>query len=302
MLPNESFLNKLVVDKTIKPLIEEKVLWENMGIPKMSIQGLTKQYYKETYMDFETPNDSALGRTMDPKKKAPAVRFEGGEFPHVEISQPSKYVCTLYQMGFETDYSEEEMKYADLINQVQRKTQKLANFFVSHCNMMVGNALTENWTSSPSSIQSVTISANLGWTASYTASDPIKNLLDAQEKIEEVSGYNYRANQALVSRQSFYDLKYWMAKMNLNYSNTVPTGAIENISVMGINVMPTNQVKQDFAVMADFGRVGEIYEAEAMNTRKYYTPENRMYHLQMSRTWNFVMTDPKAACVIINTA
>jgi len=301
-LPNEAFLTKVSVDKTIKPVLDENVFWEKLGIPMMKVDSVIKIYHKETYVDFETPNDVALGRTVDPKQKAPGFRGEAGLFPHVGVSMPSEYTCRLYQQALEIDYSEEEMKLVDNINMVQRKTKKLANYFANDGNLILGGLLTENWSTTPSSVQEVEVASGKEWSAAITASDPIKDLLDAQEKIDDLGQYSYRATNALMSKQSYYDLQYYFAKNDYQYSFNKPEDAMGGMKAMGLNILPTNQVKRDFCMVCDFKNVGEIYQFEPLATNKYYTDADHMFHLQMYRTWAPAMTDPKACCLITNTA
>jgi hypothetical protein len=298
--PNEAFLSNVVVMKTIKKPLEFGTFWENLGIPKVGATSDIIKYYKETYVDFETPNDAALGRTLDPKGRGPQRRAEGAEFPHAGISQPAEYSLRLYQMGLEMDYTEEELSKNELVNQVQRKTQKLGNFFASDMNMMLGNTLTENWTGTASSIQAITLSSGAEWDG--TGSDPIKNILDAQEKIEDRGDYQYNPTTLLMSKGALYDLKLWAAKNDYELGYNKPTGNPASLTIEGLTTQASNQVKRDFAIVADFANCGTVYEYEPIRSHKYFTDKDHVYHLQLMRSYNFAFTDPQAVCSIINVS
>ncbi|MEI6795241.1 MAG: hypothetical protein WCK39_00100 [Methanomassiliicoccales archaeon] len=305
VMVNEPFLNKMVTEKTMRPILDAGVFWEQK-LRVVPNAGLIRKYMKEQYIDFELPNDAATGRDafVEPRGRAPAWRSEGGEFAHADISQPKEFFCRLYQLGLEIDYTEEEMMYSDRINQVTRKTQKLANFFVGYENSIVGNVLTESWAPSPSAIQHVAVSSGDEWgngPADETV-DPYKNILDAQEMIDDIDMYNYSANLLAISKQSFYDLKYIIGKRDYQYTMKDLSNDMAGIKISGVDIVPSAHIKRDFGVMADYNACGEIYEAAATSTHKYYTDKDHIWHLQMMRTWNAVVTDPKAIVLFTNLA
>jgi hypothetical protein len=219
--PNEAFLNGVVVMKTIKKPLEFGSFWEGQGIPKVGVPYDIIKYHREKYVDFETPNDAALGRQLDPKGRSPMFRAEGAEFAHADVSQPVEYSLRLYQLGLEMDYPEEMLDKNELVNQVQRRTIKLGNYFASDGNMVLGNAITENWSDTPTGIQHLPVSAGNEWDA--TGSNPIKNVLDAQEMLEDRGDYIYTPSTFLMSKKSLYDLKYWAAKNDYELGYGKPT-------------------------------------------------------------------------------
>jgi hypothetical protein len=295
-LPNEKFLNKIFVDKNIKKLIDEKMFWEQQ-LTKQPIDSLTVLYYKEQYYHVETPNDSAMSRTMDPGELAPAPRAEHGHFPHADISPPKEYNLRIYQLALEMDWSEEEMKYASMENRVMRKQAALADYFGSYVNNVLGNTLSETWTASPSSIQVVT--ASNGWNT--TTSSVTSDLIGAQEKIDDLAGYAYSPGVVLMSKQSYYDVVDYLTNKNYEYSFAQPDTPKEVLKHSGLNVIKTNMVKRDYALVADFKSCGILFEAEPVETHPYFTDEDRTHHVQMTRRFNFALTDPKAICMVYNT-
>jgi hypothetical protein len=301
-LPNEAFLQKEFVDRNIKQLLEEDMIWE----PYLSKQGtdsLVVLYYKEQYYDIETPNDAALGRTIDPEARTPQYRAEHSRFPHASAGIPKEYNLRLYQIALEMDYSEEEMKYADLENRVLKKQEKLANYFASYTNNLLGNTLTETWSTSPSAIQQVDVGSGDEWSLGPgdATVDPIKDIMSSIELIDDIAGYNYKPNVCITSKQSYYDLLLWFTAKDYAYSFEQPYTAKEILNVLGLKIVKSNMVKRDFAVVADFKSCGTLFEAEPVETRVYHMDETRDYHIQITRRFNFALTDPKAICTISNT-
>lgn len=296
-LPNEVFMEKIFVDKNIKQLVEENLIWESY-LTKQTVDSPVVLYYREQYFDIETPNDSALSKTMDPGDRAPNYRGQHSLFPHADAGVPKEYNLRLYQLALEMDYAEEEMKYASLENRVLKKQEKLANYFASHVNNLLGNTLTENFSSTPTSIQCTTTSAK--W-STYTSSDVISDVLGAVEKIDDLAGYNYSPNVMLTSKQSYYDLVLYFAEHDYEYKFKEPYAKKEVMQVLGLDVVKTNMVKRDLAIVGDFKACGTLFEAEPVETHTYFMDATRDYHMQVTRRFNFALSDPKAICTIVDT-
>lgn len=302
--PKSDFLNKVWVDQNVKKLVEEELLWEKL-LAKQTVDSPVVRYYKEQYLDISTPNDSAMSRPLDYTLKSPGIRAPGGTFPHTVFGEPTEMSLGLFQMGLEVDVTDEAQKYAQLENQIVKAQTKLSNAFVSRVNELLGNALTENWTTSGSSINSISLSSGQVW-SDPTATDcrPIRDVLSAMEKIEDIAGYNYKASAALVSKQSYFDLRLWLAEHQYNYKDSTPfVGPATSVtSVEGVPFYSSNMVKRDYAVVGDFKAAGTLYEAEPLTTNQYYTDQDHITHIQAFRTFNFGLSDPKAICLIVNTA
>jgi hypothetical protein len=259
-LPNEKFLNKIAVDKVIKPILDEEMMWEGM-VKHQSTNAQVVLYYKEQYVQVETPNDTVMTRSVDPKLRAPTYRGEGGLFPYMDVSGPAEYNLRLNQIALATKWTEEEMRYAEMENRVLKKQKGLATAFAGYVNTQLINTITENWSTSPSSIQQVGVGSSTSWADAVTASNPPKNLLDAMEKIEDLSGYNYKANAAMISKQSYYDLMNWVMTKDYEYHFNKPDSRPEVLNVVGLDIIKTNNVKRDFGIVADFQACGVMYEA-----------------------------------------
>jgi hypothetical protein len=302
--PKSDFLNKVWVDQNIKKLVEEPLLWEKL-LTHQSVDSPVVRYYREQYLDISTPNDSAMSRPLDYVLKSPGIRAPGGTFPHTDFGAPTEYSLGLYQIGLEVDVTDEAQKYAQLENQIVKAQTKLANAFGSRVNEILGNALTETWTTSGSAINYTSLSSGQVW-SNPTATDcrPIRDVLDAMEKIEDIAGYSYAPSAALVSKQSYFDLRLWLAEHNYNYKDQTPFvgPATAVTSIEGIPFYSSNMVKRDYAVIGDFKAAGTLFEAEPLTTNQYYTDEDHITHIQAFRTFNFALTDPKAICLIVNTA
>jgi len=302
--PKADFLNKIFVDTNIRKLVNEDTVYEQL-LSLQKVNAMNVRYYREQYTDIATPNDSAMSAPLDYRLRSPGFRAPGAPFPRTTFGEPQERNLGLYQLGLQVDITDEAQKYAEMENQILKAQTKLANAFVSRQNEILGNALTENWTTSGSSINSISLSAGEVW-SEPTASTcrPIKNVLDAMEKIEDVAGYSYRASAALVSKQSYFDLRLYLAEKNYQYKAAADVvGPATNVTtVEGLTFMATNMVKRDYALIADFKACGTLYEAEPFTTHQYWTDEDHVTHIQAMRTFNFALSDPKAVCLLVNVA
>jgi hypothetical protein len=297
--PKADFLNKIFVDTNIRKLVEDDLLWEKM-LTTQAVNGMSVKYYREQYLDISTPNDSAQSRPIDEKLRNPHFRAPGAPFPHTTYGEPKEYNLGLYQLGLEVDISDEAVKYAEMENQQLKAQTKLANAFTSRVNAILGNAITENWTGS--NINLVTLSTD--WTDSTaSATRPVKDIMGSMEKIEDVPGYSYQPSAALVSVQSYFDLRLWLAEKYYQYKEaaSVIGPATKVTTVEGLPVYSSNMVTRDFCVVADFKAAGTLYQAEPLTTHQYWTDADHITHLQAYRTFNFALTDPKAVCLMSNT-
>lgn len=292
-MPNAPYLNKQVVEKVVKTKMDESLFWESK-LSKTNVPGLTVLSYEDMYSDVETPNDEARGRTLNPAGRNPAMRAEGGMFPHTGISEIEERVFKLLQFALEIDYTEEEMKYTDLIDQVVKKQVKLGKQFGSYVNMFLGNKITEGW--NPTKIQS--IQAGKAWNSTDFSAKPYQDILAAEKKLRMVDGRNYATNSCFVSKDSFYDLAAWSAEKKIALNFKEITSRIKSIEFMGVDIAPTDMVKDGFAVMADFKECGTLYEAEPFETRVVENGENRTFHIQATRRFNFNLSEPKAVVMI----
>lgn len=305
VMPRSDFLYSKWVDKTIRQLVEEELLWERL-LTKQPVNGLSVLYYKEQYLDIETPNDSAMSRPIDEFLRSPGYRAPGSTFPHTTYAEPKEYNLGLYQLALEIDIPDEAQKYVEMENTILKAQRKLGNSFASRVNALLGEKLTDSWSTASTVVNNITVSSGAEWSGGPTTSAvrPLKNILDAMEKVEDVPGYNYKADGLLVSKQSFFDLMEYVSEKGIDYKESVKLEAGRPTvgSILGLSVFATNQVKRDFAVVGDFKAAGVLFEAEAVTTRQYYTDVNRATHVQISRTFNYALTDPKAICVIVNVA
>jgi hypothetical protein len=124
------------------------------------------------------------------------------------------------------------------------------------------------------------------------------------EKIMDIAGYSYQPSAALVSVQSFFDLRLWLAEKNYQYkaATDIIGPATSVTTVEGIPFYASNMVKRDYAVIADFKAAGTLYQAEPLSTHQYWTDQDHITHIQAMRTFNFALTDPKAVCLIVDVA
>lgn len=296
-MPNAPYLEKTVVDRVVRTALDEELFWESK-LNKQSVSGLTVLSYEDLYQDIETPNDEARGRNLNPEGRNPAMRSEHGMFPHTGIGEIEERVFKLLQFALEIDYTEEELTYTDLINQVAKKQIKLGKQFGSYVNTFLGNKLTQGW--NPTTIQS--IKAGVAWDDADFSAKPYQDILAADKKLRMVNGRSYEAKDCFVSKNSFYDLAAWSAEKDYELSYSKPTSRVKSIEFMGINIAATDMVKDGFAVMADFAQCGTLYEAEPFKTRVYEKVENRTFHVQATRRFNYNLTDPKAVILITDIA
>ena len=302
MLPNEKFLNKIFVDKNIRSLYDMDLEWEKR-LEHRATDAQSILYYQDNYIDIESPNDSALSRTVDPLASLAGKRSEGGLFPHTEVSQIVEKTAKMEQFALEIDVTEEELRYATMINQVLRKQSKLARQFANTINGVLGNQLSDSWTAGTTTLNKVQIATGAEWSngPADTDVDIIGDIMDADELVRETAGKGYKPDTCLTSVKSFYDIMEYFAKKNYEYKFEKPEGRPGFIDIFGINIQPTNAVKRDFALMGDFKSCGVLWEAEPFNVEVEYQGGNRTYHIRCARSAVFTLTDPKALCLISNT-
>lgn len=295
VMPRADFMYKLFVDENVKKLVEEQTIWEQK-LGKTSVQAMNVRYYKEQYVDIETPNDSAMSRPIDPYLKSPAFRAPGGAYPHTGFGEPVEYNLGLYQLALEVDIPEEAQKYVEMENMIVRAQTKLGNAFGSKINSILGNAITENWTGSTINI----VSLSAGEWSDPTATDcrPVKDILDAAESISDVAGYSYSPDALLLPKQSYFDLRLWIAEKNFQYGYREVGGETRVLDVEGYPVYSTNMVERGKGVMADFKACGTLFESQPFRTNQYWSDDTHVTHLQADRTFNFALTDPKAVCLL----
>jgi len=297
--PKADFLNKIFVDPNIRKLVEADTIWEQQ-LSKQSVNAMNVRYFTEQYIDIETPNDSAMSAPLDYRLRSPHFRTPGADFPHTTFGEPTEKHLGLYQLGLEVDVTDEAIKYAEMENQQLKAQTKLSNAFVSNVNSILGNAITENWTGSTINY----MSASAVWSdPTATACRPVKDALDAMEKIEDISAYSYKASAAFISKQSYFDLRLYLAEKNYQYKDAAQIGPETRVtSVEGLPFYSTNMVPRGKALVADFKACGILYESEPLTTHQYYTDKDHLNHIQAMRTFNFGLSDPKAVCLVTATA
>lgn len=300
VMPRSDFMYKLFVDQNVKKLVDEALLWEKY-LTKQRVGAMNVRYYKEQYVDIETPNDSALSRPIDTYLTSPGYRAPGGDFPHTGFGEPVEYNLGLYQLALEVDVPDEAQEYVEMENMILRAQTKLGNSFASKVNSILGGAITEDWT--PTNISSITISADAAWNVTTGSNvKPFKDIITAQEAVSSVAGYSYVPREFMASKQSYFDLRIWMADKNFAYKSDVMIGPETRVSqIEGMTLIATDMIKQDYAVVADLKAAGVLYEAKPMTTHQYWTDADHVTHIQAMRTFNYALTDPKAVCVICNT-
>ena len=299
--PNAKYLNPLFVEKRVRELIDEDVLWEGY-IPHQPIDAMTYGYYQETYIDIETPNDTALGRSTDPAGRKPSKRGEGGAYPKTGISQMSRKFVELSEDALAIDYLEEEAKYPALVNQIFRKQRKIAKQFASNMNISIGNSLTESWSATPSSINYLAISSGNEWSngPGDTTVDIIGDIIKAQEKIENVANYNYKPTALLVNKETYFDLAEFFTKKNYELKFNKPDTLNGQIPRLDLGLAVSNMVKSDYAVVADFASCGLFLESSPLRIETIEDEKTHRFTTQVDRTYGFALTDPKAICTIVN--
>ena len=304
VMPRSDFMYTTWVDKNIKKLIEDPMMWEGM-LAKQSVNGLNVRYYREQYVDFETPNDDAMSNPIDEYLRAPNYRAPGGDFVHTTYGEPAEYNLGLYQIALEIDIPDEAQKYVEMENVILKAQSKLANSFASNVNQVLGNKLTDTWSTASSLISHITISSGAEWSVGPLSASvrPIKDIIAAIEIVEDIAGYSYKPTGVWMSKESYFDLRLWCAEKGYEYKEKKDLSGAETkvLQIEGLPVYSSNMIKRDYAVVADFKAAGVLYEAEPVNTHQYYTDADRSTHIQISRTFNYALTDPKAVCTILNT-
>jgi len=300
---NEKWLNPIFVDKKIRTIVDEETLWEKK-LPHQTIDSMTYAYDQEQYLDIATPSDSARGRTLDPAGRKQTKRGEGGAYPKTGISSVLRKYLDLSEDALAIDYLEEEVKYPSKVIDIFRKQNKLARQFASGMNEYFGDALSASWAATPSTINYVAISSGNEWSGGYADStvDAIGDILDAIEKIENISTHAYKANELLVNKTSHFDLLDIFVKKNYELKFNKPDSLQGQIPGLGLSYTVTQMVKEDYAMVADFKSCGIVVESSPLRIETLEDKSTHRFSTQIDRTYGFALTDPKAICTIVNVA
>jgi hypothetical protein len=298
--PNEQWLQSKFVENRVRGIIDAETLWEKLLVHQ-PIDSPTFGYYQEQYFDIETPNDAAKGRTLDPAGRKPVKRGEGGAYPRTGVSQAVRKFVELSEDALAVDYLEEELKYPAFVNQIFKKQNKIGKQFASNININTGNTLTENWSATPSTIQYSAVGSGNEWSLGPgdTTVDIIHDVIAAQEKIENVPGYSYKATALIVNKDTLFDLKEFFTKKNFELGYNKPN-TFNQIPDLDINLVVSDMVKADFAVMGDFAACGVFLESSPLRIETLENKETHKFTTQVDRTYGFALTDPKAICTISN--
>lgn len=300
--PNEKFLQKKWVQAYIKQKYEIAAIWEQ-HVTKQPTDALSVLYYQEDYVNIESPNDTALSNPIDTTLRRPAYRAAGGLFAKTEYSHIVEKNAGLHQLALQGSVTEEAKKYTSMEQPILRMQSKIADSMASEVNRIIGDVLTEEWSTSPTNIQQVGVSSGAEWSRHPSSSgiDPISDILDAIEKVEDLGGYNYTADTFGTSRQSWFDLRKWAYYNDYEFGYRDWRAATTVNTIEGLNVFVSNQVKRDFAIVEDKKAACTLYEAQPLTTDTYFNKPTREYHFQAMRTLYPALTDPKAICTIKNT-
>jgi len=292
--PNEKYLTKTFVQEFIKKKYEESAIWENYTT-KTPCDALSVLWYQEAYIDIETVNDTALSAPIDSKLKRPAFRAGGSLFATTKYDTIEQKNAALYQLALQGSVTEEAVKYTSMLQPILRMQTKLANSMASEVNRLIMNTMTENWT--PSLTQ--TLTASTAW--NNTANDSIvPDILDAVEKIEDLSGYNYKADMVGVSKQTYFDIRKWAALNDYELSYENFRGETKVPTIEGLKLVVSNHIKRDTAIVMDNKVACTVFESQPVMTDTYFNKPTREYNFQIMKTFYPALTDPKAICTITN--
>lgn len=273
----------LKIDKTVKGFALTEYEFKN-AVTVTSTDADTIRWYQETSTDLTATSPSAIanvGRLSQP------VNLEHSWTRNT--SYVRKYIA-------ESFISMEDLNTAD-IPVLSRTLLRLTRAVVKQVDTRIWNVLTESQTAV--NINSVTATA--AWDAE-SGQDPIEDILEAKQKIEE-AGYSADNATLWLSPKDYKSLMTWLISTK---GASIPNFASEKVSTgkltgfLGVKIKVNVNVTADYAALIVDKAAGTWYSL--MDTTSRLIEEAGIG--TKIRVWELgeaVLTDPKAVSLISNT-
>ena len=220
-------------------------------------------------------------------------------FPTLEVTwtRNTSYVKKYAAEGF---ISMEDIKSAD-VDVLARTLLRLTRAVVKQVDTDIWNVLTENQTAT--NINGVTITAGDEWDSATIANrDPIQDILNAKKAIAE---QNYDSDKGGVLCLNPKDYANLLGNANVRnagqFYTSSPTSDGNLQRICGLDIMVSPNVTPDYAAVIIRGAAGTWKSFTDTTSRVIEEPGigNKIRVWELGIT---LLTDPKAVCLISNTA
>ena len=279
----------LQIDKTIKGIAEIEYTFKN-DLTTASMSGDSLRWYQET---FGTLSATSPSRTANVAALATPTTLEQSWTRNTSYSR--KYMA-------QVKISEEDIRTADiavLARSLRSLVQNINSQVDARIFSVVTQGLADPATTGATAINMVTTSG--GWTDA--ASNPIRDLLEAQRVIWVSGGYNSSNPVVWLSPKDHANLKSWLiyakgSSIPQFASSALGSGVV--LSMLGINFKVSPNVTADYAVMLIPQLAGTWYSSQGM-TSSVIDDAGIGKTIRVWEDGEAILTAPKAVCLISNT-
>ena len=208
-----------------------------------------------------------------------------------------KVSVDMQKAGLEVEISHEDV-LTDNIPVITRAQKKLAQAIVKAVDATIWNALSEN--RSVVNIQTVATPVNFEWDSSTRANrNPQDQIGDAIQLLAEK---NYNADTLILNPKDYINIvtnDNIVGSFNSSMNSALVNGRVANI--LGLKTLVSNVISADYAMVLEAKTAATYWSAEGMRTVVKY--EEGIKHTVRGWEYGAVgVTDPKAICLITNTA
>lgn len=289
MLPNttgQADLRAEHISKIVTGFATQKYKMKQLVMVESS-SSWQESYYKESKTELTGGTGSSI-------EGVPRL----ATFPHAEVIV-TKVTGYMKKFAIEGEISYED-ELTNNISMITRTLFRLARGVAKAVDDEIWDVLTEN--RSPSTINSVTITAGYEWdSATVSNQQPIYDILAAKQAIEE-DNYEFDGNGYLVLSPK--DAKNLMNNANVRNAGTFYTDSVTSNGVIGkicgLTVIRSNSVTADYALVCVAKECATWKSAAALTTVSTKDAGIKT----TIRSWEIGMcqlTNPEAVCLIINT-
>lgn len=273
----------LDIDKTVKGFALTEYVFKNYcTVTSTSADSL--RWYQETAADLTATAPTTIANVSPLSKPATLEPTWTRNTSYVK-----KYIV-------ESFISMEDIKSAD-IDVLARTLLRLTRAVVKQVDTRIWNVMTES--QSATNINSVTTTA--AWDAG-SGQDPIEDILEAKQKIEE---YNYNAQGAVLflSPKDHKSLMTWLisskgSAIPMYSSDKVTNGVVTQF--LGLNVVVSNNVTADYAAVV-IPKQACTWKTHTDTTARVIEEAGIGSKVRVWEIGEAILTDPRAVTLISNT-
>lgn len=267
------------VDKVIKGLATPKFVMKQVCMTPKS-NAWQESYYRES--DLELTAATKIARMAAFPQESPLWE---------------KRSAYMGKAGLEVEVAHEDV-LLDNIDVIARSQLRVSRAVVKAVDTLIWNTLSEN--RSVADIQTVAVPVNSEWDSLTRANrNPQDDIGDAVQLLAEK---NYDADTVIFNPKDYWNVvtnDNILGSFNQDMSSALVNGRVGKL--LGLNVLVSNVVTADYAMVLQSKVCATYRTAEGLRTAVKY--EEGIKHV--IRAWEIgtpFVTDPKAICLITNTA